>query len=170
MTSTSTQISDTRATIPITTPKFLTQHIVGSIKSAFTPYSDCFLGAIEPNYFSQAPYLINVEQFPGFWCIPPNYLVTGDGTPWESKCYPPATKSQDGTFRHFIGPYSPGIACPTGWTSAMTIVPRISTGHDYLISNSRTLTPGDYFLAQYPSSTLLQGESGAVCCPSYVVA
>jgi hypothetical protein len=160
-----TTVSRTRPTLTLTEPSSLTQHIVGSLTTVFTPHSDCYLANIGPAYTSLASTEIHCEIFPGFWCIPPTYSSGSLGTPWYSRCYPETTESSDQTFRHFVGPYSPGFRCLDGWTTAMRMEPGTSTGHIYLISD-RTLTPKSYFSFLYPSSTLLSGETGAVCYPS----
>ena len=159
--------SDTRPTIPLTTPTVFTQHILNGLTTIFTPHRDFWLAAVGPDYFRDAPYRISAEQFHGFWCIPPQYLTTLTTTPWYSQCYPEATQTSDGTFRPFWGPFSPALYCPSGWTTAMTIQPATaSRGHVYMV-NSRTLTPNNPdFFVYYPTTTLLPGETGAVCCPS----
>jgi hypothetical protein len=168
MTSTTPTKSDTRAVIPITTPSSFTQHIIGSVTSIFSPRSDCYIAAIDPDHFQSAPTALNAEIFPGFWCIPPNYFQSSSTVPWSSQCWPTQAESDDDTFRHFVGPYSPGLHCMEGWTTAMKMEPAISGGHAYVVSD-RTLTPESYFSFYYPSSTLLSDESGAICCPSYVL-
>lgn len=137
--------------------------IEGALTTTFTPRNYCWSPWLWPMISSSTIWTeVAAPVFdPG--CIPPVYQA--DGTPYSEQCYPPATRNAG---RPFAGPYSPGLYCPSGWSMALTMREASpGSGHDYYLSTSLTLSLS-YSIAKeaYALSTLLPGETAALCCPT----
>lgn len=87
--------------------------------------------------------------------VSPSYLA--DALSDDANCWPPATVTTPTGALLGWGFYSPGLSCPTGWTSACTAA-MMSGGQ------SPRITDGTSFSFQF---SLTAGETAVGCCPRY---
>lgn len=93
--------------------------------------------------------------FEKYWYCPP----PGHRSEDASSCIPTTTTTGSNIF---TGPFSPGLHCPYGWHTAMTL---FQAEQQYIISGSVLTTTPTQLSYHYPLTTMTRGESGAVCCP-----
>ena len=115
----------------------MTQYLLGPLTTTFTPPARCLPGSLGPPV--------------GYTCAPTGTLMILD-----LSCLPELAKTRPGlvTFdvnhvlSNTIGYYSPGLVCPSGWTSACE--------YDGIDNTSLfPVPPGP-------------GDRVTGCCPSYV--
>jgi len=93
--------------------------------------------------------------FEKYWYCPP----PGHRSEDVSSCIPATITTGSNIFN---GPFSPGLHCPYGWHTAMTL---LQAEQQYIISGSTLTTTPSRLWYHYPLTTMTRGESAAVCCP-----
>ncbi|KAK0638558.1 hypothetical protein B0T16DRAFT_496840 [Cercophora newfieldiana] len=133
--------------------------IEGQLTTVFTPSG----GACSMTRFF--PYVDGAREtaFLGFiaekdwYCPPPGHQPED-----FSRCIPTKTTSAAGNHL-FHGPFSPGLHCPQGWHTAVTLR---QAEQQYIISGAVVSgVAASALSASYPLSIVTAGETGAICCP-----
>jgi hypothetical protein len=131
-------------TAAITTSSTSTRLLIGPLTTTYTAPPQC------------SKFALNERD-------PFAYAAQGcsSGTVMDtSSCWPPALGSAPSPPYYGWGFYSPGLICPSGYTSAC------ATALEETGSPPNTLTFSQEFSFQFP---LIPGETAVGCCPTYVI-
>ena len=119
--------------------------VIGPLTTVFTPPSSCFSLVDAP----PGPWGSEVA-FQALTCPPASHGWLDDAA-----CWPLLGKSTTPSNMLGLGFYSPGLICPSGYTTACSKT---------MLSNISTPIQSQYFEFQYP---LNLGETAVGCCPRY---
>ena len=125
-----------------------------SISTRSVPTSRLVLGPLTTTY--TAPEICSIYAYAGTYA----FQAQGcrQGAPADtSSCWPSASVTAPSPPYWGWGFYSPGLACPNGYTSACTAA-ALADG------SPSPITSGTSFKFQFP---LLPGETAVGCCPRY---
>ena len=136
-----------------------TRSILNPLRTTFTPPSYCSLLLFATTELSGNGY-VNVSNVAhrGVTCANKRETEVGNIVSDNTTCWPPIEEIVEGVGFFGLGFYSPGLLCPSGYSTACSAA---------LLSNSAvsTITSGQSFAFQFP---LIPGETAVGCCPRYV--
>ncbi|KAK3363193.1 hypothetical protein B0T25DRAFT_562218 [Lasiosphaeria hispida] len=130
----------------------------GSLTRVFTPSSDC--PSLQAIYRMTSPTssdgLTTGFQLTAMAYMPPS--AWGSRHTVINTCYP-----SGGLFDQVFGYFSPGVYCPSGWTSAMTM---LNSGVH--MPSSQRVEATDSESASSLLRSLLPSETMVLCCPDHM--